>query len=106
METKGFKFTKYIYLYLACVFLPAIAFAQTKTEVNAVNSEYSIEYIDSLDLSKGDYRMAIRGDNPDKMLEILKGRTDSDFHVEIAGVKRKSIQALFTKNEKILSSFT
>ncbi|MBK7057416.1 MAG: IPT/TIG domain-containing protein [Leptospiraceae bacterium] len=105
METKGFKFTKYIYLYLACVFLPAIAFAQTKTEVNAVNSEYSIEYIDSLDLSKGDYRMAIRGDNPDKMLEILKGRTDSDFHVEIAGVKTQIYPGSVYQERKNLVEF-
>ncbi|MBP6738680.1 MAG: IPT/TIG domain-containing protein, partial [Leptospiraceae bacterium] len=96
---------KYIYLYLACVFLPAIAFAQTKTEVNAVNSEYSIEYIDSLDLSKGDYRMAIRGDNPDNMLDILKGKSDSIFQVEIAGVKTQIYPGSVYQERKNLVEF-
>ena len=79
METEGFKFKKYTTLFLICFFLPSVAFAQAKIKEEAVKSEYSIEYIDSLDLSKGDYRMAIRGDKS----------------------KRKSIPALFTRKEKI-----
>ncbi len=105
METEGFKFKKYTTLFLICFFLPSVAFAQAKIKEEAVKSEYSIEYIDSLDLSKGDYRMAIRGDNPDNMLDILKGKSDSIFQVEIAGVKTQIYPGSVYQERKNLVEF-
>lgn len=105
METEGFKFKKYTTLFLICFFLPSVAFAQAKIKEDAVKSEYSIEYIDSLDLSKGDYRMAIRGDNPDNMLDILKGKSDSIFQVEIAGVKTQIYPGSVYQERKNLVEF-
>jgi hypothetical protein len=105
LETEGFKFKKYTTLFLICFFLPSVAFAQAKIKEEAVKSEYSIEYIDSLDLSKGDYRMAIRGDNPDNMLDILKGKSDSIFQVEIAGVKTQIYPGSVYQERKNLVEF-
>ena len=105
METEGFKLKKYTTLFLICFLLPSVAFAQAKIKEEAVKSEYSIEYIDSLDLSKGDYRMAIRGDNPDNMLDILKGKSDSIFQVEIAGVKTQIYPGSVYQERKNLVEF-
>ena len=80
-------------------------FAQSKNKEVEVNSEYSIEYIDSLDLSKGDFRMAIRGDNVDEMIDILKGNSDKLFRVEIGGTKTQIYPGSVFQERKNLVEF-
>ena len=49
--------------------------------------------------------MAIRGDNPDNMLDILKGKSDSIFQVEIAGVKTQIYPGSVYQERKNLVEF-
>ncbi len=105
MGTKGFKLKKYFFLVIMSFFIPSIIFAQAKNKEEAVTRDYSIEYVDSLDLSKSDYRMAIRGDNPDEMIEILKGKSEKLFRVEIAGTKTQIYPGSVSQERKNLVEF-
>lgn len=84
---------------------PTILFAQSKNKDVEVNAEYSIEYVDSLDLSKGDFRMAIRGDNVDEMIDTLKGNSDKLFSVEIGGTKTQIYPGSVFQERKNLVEF-
>ncbi|HMV42207.1 MAG TPA: hypothetical protein PK079_01930 [Leptospiraceae bacterium] len=77
--------------------------AQTKE--NPPSVKYAIEYIDALDLSKGDYRMAIRGENPDEMIEILKGKSDHHFRVEIGDTKTQIYPGSVSQERRNLVEF-
>lgn len=105
MEIKDFSFKKSFILFTICLFLPTFIFAQSKNKEVEVNAEYSIEYIDSLDLSKGDFRMAIRGDNVDEMIDILKGNSDKLFRVEIGGTKTQIYPGSVFQERKNLVEF-
>jgi hypothetical protein len=103
LEIKDFN--KYVLLLITSVFFQTAVRAESKTKEEAVNSEYSIEYVDSLDLSKGDYRMAIRGDNPDEIIEILKGKSDKRFRVDIANTKTQIYPGSVYQERKNLVEF-
>lgn len=105
MEIKDFSFKKGFILLILFLFLPTFILAQSKIKEVEVNSQYSIEYIDSLDLSKGDFRMAIRGDNVDEMIDILKGNSDKLFRVEIGGTKTQIYPGSVFQERKNLVEF-
>ncbi len=98
-------FNKYVVLFITSFFFQTAIWAESKTKEEAVNAEYSIEYVDSLDLSKGDYRMAIRGDNPDEIIEILKGKSDKRFRVDIANTKTQIYPGSVYQERKNLVEF-
>lgn len=97
----GFFLVVSIFLFL----LPLLVFSQPKIEENRISSQYAIEYIDALDLSKGDYRMAIRGDNPDEIIDMLKGKGNKRFKVEIGNTKTQIYPGSVSQERKNLVEF-
>lgn len=97
---KDFKYTILFSIFLFC--LPIAVNSQSK---EGSKSEYSIEYVDSLDLSKGDYRMAIRGLDPDEMIEILKGKKEKRFRIEIGNTKTQIYPGSVYQERKNLVEF-
>ncbi len=100
---KDFKFNWFIVLICFC--LPLAVFSQASEKKENISSEYSIEYVDSLDLSKGDYRMAIRGNDPDEIIEILKGKTEKRFRIDISGAKTQIYPGSVYQERKNLVEF-
>ncbi len=94
-----------IFKLLRLILVWVVMYLPLSAETESNRLEYSIEYVDSLDLSKGDYRMAIRGDNPDEMIDILKGKSDVRFRVDIAGVKTQIYPGSVYQERKKLVEF-